>query len=362
MYNKTLGFNDGRYLVRVPRINYHNAAGFLTLWKKSDDWYWLKEIDSQVLQQALKDLERAYANLFAGFADAPTFRKKFLNDSFRYPQRFKVEGSRVYLPKIGWVPFIKHRPIEGTIKNVTVSRRGNHWYVSFGVEIEMDIPIHPSDTSVGIDMGIKVFAAISTGEIVAPLSSFKRHEKKLAKAQRKLSRMVRGSNRYKRQKARINQIHQTIANCRHDFTHKLSTRLTDEHSLLVFEDLKIANMSKSAKGTIEKPGRNVAAKSGLNKAILDQGWGMFRRQCEYKARWKGGSILRVPPMNTSNECSFCGHISPLNRPSQAMFCCVVCRHTENADLNASKVILARGARESLNGRESVNIPMEAQAL
>jgi putative transposase len=289
IYNKTLGINESRYISSTPRINYADSTGLLRLWKKSEEYGWLRNIDSQVLQQSLKDLDRAYTNCFAGRTNPPTFRKKFLNDSFRYPQRFKVVNSRVFLPKIGWVSFIKHRPIEGIIKNVTISRRGNHWYVSFQVEIEMDIPIHPSDTSVGVDMGITVFAAISTGEMITPLNSFKRHEDKLAKAQRKLSRMVKGSNRYNRQKAKINQIYQTIANCRHDFTHKLSARLTDEHAFIVLEDLRIKNMSKSAKGTIDQPGRHVAAKVGLNQAILDQGWGMFRMQCEYKATWKGVS-------------------------------------------------------------------------
>lgn len=258
--------------------------------------------------------------------------------------------------------FIKHRPIEGDIKNVTISRRGYHWYVSFQVEIEIDPPVHPSDTSVGVDLGIKVFAALSTGETVAPLNSFKRHEDRLAKAQQKLSFMVKGSNRWRKHKAKIAALHVRIANCRHDFVHQLSARLTDAHALIVFEDLKIKTMSASASGTVEEPGHNVAAKSSLNKSILDQGWGMLRTQCKYKASWKGGMTLRVAPFNSSNECSECGHINLCNRLSQAVFHCVVCDYSEHADINAAKVIVARGARETRNARLGEKSSSEAQAF
>jgi putative transposase len=313
-----------------------------------------------VLQQCLKDLDRAYTNLFAGRAQPPTFRKKFLNDSFRFPQGFKVEGNRVYLPKIGWVSFWKSRDLEGTIKNVTVSRRGEHWYVSFQVEIEMPDPLHPSESAIGIDMGVATFAALSDGHLIEPLDSFRKTEAKLAKEQRKLALKVTFSNNWIKQKRKVNRVHQRIANLRHDFLHQHSTEISQNHAVIVVEDLQVSNMSRSAKGTVEEPGRNVAAKSGLNKAILDQGWGMFRTMLQYKQLWRGGMVIAVPPQYTSQTCAECGHVSPENRVVQAMFSGVNCGHNDNADVNVARNILAVGLTESLNAcgpQRSSGIPV-----
>jgi putative transposase len=161
VWNKILAINEGRYLAGVPRLSYHAAAGLLTLWKQSEDYGWLTSVHSQVLQQCLMDLERAYANLCAGRAAPPQYRKKFLADSFRYPQGFKRDGRQVYLPKIGWVEFWHSREIEGIIKNVTVSRQEKHWFVAFQVESDVPDPVHPATAEVGIDLGIATFAAFS---------------------------------------------------------------------------------------------------------------------------------------------------------------------------------------------------------
>lgn len=348
VWNKVLATNDTRYIVGTPRLPFAAGCKLLTLWKQSDEYGFLAGVHSQVLQQCLKDLDRAYANLFAGIAEPPTFRKKFLSDSFRFPQGFKVEGNRVYLPKIGWVAFWKSRDIEGTIKNVTVSRHGDHWYVSFQVEVEIPDPLHPSDAAIGIDMGIATFAALSDGQRIEPLDAFRKAEAKLARGQQKLSRKVKFSNNWIKQKQKVNRVHTRIANLRHDFLHKHSTEISKNHAVIVVEDLQVSNMSKSAKGTVEKPGRNVAAKSGLNKAILDQGWGMFRRMLAYKQLWRGGVLIAVPPAYTSQTCAECGHVSPENRVVQAVFSCVACGHTDHADVNAARVILAVGLTERLN--------------
>ena len=301
-----------------------------------------------MLQQYLKDLDRAYTNCFAGRAKPPTYRKKFLNDSLRFPQGFKLDGDRVYLPKIGWIPFWKSRDIEGTIKNVTVSRRGEHWYVSLQTEMDVPEPLHPSMAAVGIDMGVMTFAALSDGGLIDSLNSFRKLEAKLAKEQRKLALKVKLSNNWIKQKRKVNRIHQRIANLRHDFLHKESTKISKSHAVIVVEDLQVSNMTRSAKGTLEAPGRYVAQKSGLNKAILDQGWGMFRTMLEYKQLWRGGELVAVAPQYTSQRCAECGHVSPENRSSQALFSCVACGHTDHADVNAARNILAVGLTESLN--------------
>ncbi len=348
VWNKILAINEARYLAGVPRLSYHDAAGLLTLWKQSEEYSFLRDVHSQILQQCLKDLDRAYTNLYAGRAAPPTYRKKFLADAFRYPQGFQVDGNQVYLPKIGWVRFWKSRAIEGIIKNVTVSRSGKHWCVAFQVEMNMSDPVHLSDTWIGIDLGIATFAAFSDGTLIPPLNALRTQESKLARAQHHLARKVKFSQNWKKQQARIRRIHIKIANCRHDFLHKHSTEVSKNHAVIVVEDLQVAHMSKSAKGTLEEPGRNVKAKSGLNKAILDQGWGMFRRLLTYKQAWRGGEVIAVNPRYTSQRCAVCGHVSAKHRVQQVLFSCQTCGHSYHADVNAARNILALGQGERLN--------------
>jgi putative transposase len=348
VWNKILAMNEGRYLAGVPRLSYHDAAGLLTLWKQSEEYGWLHSVHSQVLQQCLIDLERAYTNLCAGRAAPPRYRKKFLADSFRYPQGFKLDGRKVYLPKIGWVEFWHSRDSEGTVKNVTISRQGKHWFVAFQVEIDLPDPAHPATAEVGIDLGIATFAAFSDGRLHPPLNAYRRAEKKKARMQRKLAGMVKYSQHWKKQQQRITKLDSRIANCRGDFLHKLSTETSKNHAVIVIEDLQVKNMSRSARGTLEEPGRSVAQKAGLNKAILDQGWGTFRRMLEYKQRWRGGEVIAVNPRYTSQTCPVCGHVSAKNRLQQALFSCEECGYSYHADVVAARNILAVGHTERLN--------------
>ena len=348
VWNKILSINEHRYFAGVPRLSYAEACQLLAWWKQSEEYGWLRAVHSQVLQQCLKDLERAYTNLFAGRAAPPQYRKKFLADSFRYPQGVKVDGRLVYLPLIGWVEFWDSRPLEGTIKNVTVSRQGQHWFVALQVELDVPAPVHPSMAEVGIDLGIATFAATSAGELHPPLNAYRRVEKKKARLQRRLAGMVKYSCNWKKQQRRIAQLDIRIANCRHDFLHQLSTQTSKNHAVIVIEDLQVRNMSRSAKGTVEEPGKNVAQKAGLNKAILDQGWGMFRHMLEYKQHWRGGEVIAVNPRYTSQTCPECGHVAKENRVQQALFSCVACGYTYHADVVAAKNILALGHREKLN--------------
>ena len=348
IWNKMLSINEHRYFSGVPRLSYAEACELVAWWKQSEEYGWLKEVHSQVLQQCLKDLERAYAHLFAGRTAPPRYRKKFLAESFRYPQGFKLEGRQVYLPMIGWVEFWESRPIEGMIKNVTVSRQGQHWFVSFQVEMEMADPVHPATAQVGIDLGIATFAAFSDGALHPPINAYRRVAKKKARMQRRLAGMVKYSCNWKKQQRRMAQLDIRIANCRHNFLHQLSAETSKNHAVIVVEDLQVKHMSKSAKGTVDEPGRQVAQKSGLNKAILDQGWGVFRGMLEYKQAWRGGAVLAVHPRYTSQTCPECGHISKENRVQQALFSCIACGYTYHADVVAARNILALGHRERLN--------------
>src|SRR5205807_5716499 len=345
VWNKILAINEHRYYAGVPRLSYAQACELLAWWKQSEEYSWLKDVHSQVLQQCLKDLERAYTNLFAGRTAPPRYRKKFLSDSFRYPQGFKLDGRKVYLPMIGWVEFWSSRAMEGTVKNVTVSRQGKHWFVAFQVEMDLQEPVHPATADVGIDLGIATFAAFSDGTLHPPLNAYRHAAKKKARMQRNFAGMVKYSQNWQKQQDRIAQLDIRIANGRHDFLHKLSTETSKNHAVIVIEDLQVNNMSRSARGTVEEPGRNVAAKSGLNKAILDQGWGTFRRMLEYKQGWRGGAVIAVNPRFTSQTCPECGHVSKANRPQQALFSCEQCGYSYHSDVVAARNILAVGHTE-----------------
>ncbi len=348
VWNKVLAVNEGRYLAGVPRLSYYEAAWLLTRWRLSEEYGWLADVSIHALQHGLRDLERAYQHLFSGRTMPPRFRKKFLSDSFRFPRDFQLDGHRLKLPKIGWMRFGKSREIEGAIKNVTIRRDGKHWAVAFQTEREVDTPVHPSTSAIGIDLGIATFAALSDGTLYPPLNASRRLQAKLAKAQQRAARKVKFSKNWQKCQTVIRRIQATIAHCRKDFLHKLSTTISKNHAVIVVEDLQIGNMSRSAKGTVEAPGSQVAQKSGLNKAILDQGWGMFRHMLEYKQRWRGGVVLAVNPRYTSQTCPSCGCVSKLNRPQQALFSCIDCGYTSHADVNAAQNILALGYRERLN--------------
>jgi len=200
---------------------------------------------------------------------------------------------------------------------------------------------------VGIDRGVAVFAALSSGELIEPLSAGKKAQRSLARAQRKLARKVKLSNGWRKQKQRIATLQARIARARKDHLHKLSTEIAKNHGTVVIESLRIGNMVRSAKGTAEKPGRNVRAKAGLNRSILDQGWGMFTRFLSWKLPERGGALVEREPAYSSQECSACGLVDPRNRATRDRFLCVGCGHAEHADTNASKVILRRGGTASL---------------
>jgi len=356
VWNKALAVQDG--LFRDEDQNLLSKTKLLNLlsdWKQEHPF--LKESYSQILQQSLIDLDRAYQGFFrrlrkirAGdFSEGddpgyPKFKKKYLHDSFRFPQGFRIENRHIYLPKLGWFRFYKSQEIEGTPKNVTVSRDGPHWYVSVQVEQKIPDPCSVREPSTGLDMGVSRFVTLSNGSFMEPLNVFRGLESKLAREQKKLSRKVKFSSNWKKQKAKVQKIHRKIRDTRLDFLHKISRWIADKYNTVFVEDLRIGNMSASAKGTVDNPGTNVKAKSGLNKSILDQGWGEFLRQLGYKLMWKGGELLRVNPANTSVTCSRCGHVSSDNRKSQSRFECEVCALEINADHNAAINIKTLGQR------------------
>ena len=360
--------------IKEEYIRYEVLEKHLLPLKKNPDFSFLNDTFSASLQQKIRDLASAWSRFFNPKAHArlkenkrkpkkpkffkladgseiqlrplmPRFKKKSSGDqSFRIPfQGCKIDNNRISLPKkIGWIKFKKSQEILGTITSITIKKLCGHWYISFCTNRTVEKPVHPSKTAIGVDLGIKKLITTSEGEVISPKNSFKQNQIKIAKLQRKLAKKVKFSENWKKLNLKIQKLHHHIANIRHDYLHKVTTTLSKNHAMIVVEDLKVANMSKSAKGTIENKGKNVKAKSGLNKSILDQGWSMLVNMLEYKQQWRGGLLVKVDPKYTSQTCSSCGHVAKENRLTQASFSCVECSFSENADMNASRNILAVG--------------------
>ncbi len=348
VFNQALALQKARHEQGEKKLGYARLCQRLTAWRHGADTAWLAEAPVHPLQQTLQDLERAYANFFARRADFPRFKKKGQHDRFRYPdpKQLKLDqgNSRLFLPKLGWLRYRNSREVLGAVKNATVCLSGGTWYVSIQTEREVEQPI-PNGGAVGIDMGIARFATLSDGSFIGPLHSFKRHEAALRRASQAMSRKTKFSHNWKKAKARVQRIHARIGNARRDHLHKTSAAISQNHAMVCIEDLQVRNMSKSAAGTTEQPGKNVRAKAGLNKSILDQGWFEFRRQLDYKLAWAGGWRIAVPPRNTSRTCPCCGHVSADNRQTQAQFRCIECGFEENADVVGAINILSRGMQK-----------------
>ena len=359
VWNKALTLQKGRLEGKIPLMQYKELARLLTLWRASNEYGFLDESPVHTLQWSLKFLQQA---IWEGLDKTnpkkfPGFRKKGIHNSLRFPDSKQIHFDfaekddqgrsllpRVFLPKIGYIKMRKSRELEGTLRNASVTKSGKHWYVSFQTEQEIPDPVCKSKSAVGIDLGVVRFATISTEkteQVIAPLD-VKNLETKISWNQRKLSRKKKFSKKWKRQKLSIQKVYSKKASILKDFHHKLSSEISENHAIVVMEDLKIANMTASAKGTLEEPGSNVNAKSGLNKAILRQGWYAFRQMVDYKLQWAGGKLILVNPRNTSKKCPECHTIDSNNRMTQAEFNCVNCGHQANADLVASINILRAG--------------------
>ena len=354
VYNQGLACQRERYQRGERTLGYAELCKVLTGWRNDPDTAWLADTHSQVLQQALKDLERAYANFFAKRAALPRFKKKGRRDSFRFPQGTRLDQSngRIFLPKIGWMRYRNSRHVAGEVCNVTVSSGAGRWFVSIQTAREVPQPMRRSRSAIGIDVGLARFATLSDGTVYEPLHSFRRHQQRLAHYQRMMSRRCKFGRNWQRARSKLRRVYARIGNCRRDYLHKISTAISKSHAMVCLEDLHVRNMSRSSSGTIADPGTRVRAKSGLNRSILDQGWFEFRRQLEYKLAWNGGILIAVPPQNTSRECPACRNVEAANRQTQAQFRCVECGFSENADVVGAINILARGHRVAACGDTS----------
>lgn len=333
-------------------INFASQCREVTALRAEVDW--LRAAPVHALQQALKDLDRAYQNWWAGRAGAPTPRKKGVNDSFRFPDpvSIKVErtgrsSGRIKLPKLGWIRFRGWYAIPGNISSATVLLCAGQWHAGIQWRREVCEPEASALPAIGLDRGVTIFAALSDGTSIAPANHGRKALDALRKAQRSVARKKKGSNNRRKAVRRVARIHERVANARKDFLHKQSSTIAKNHGTVVVEALKVQNMTRSARGTEAKPGKNVRQKAGLNRAILDQGWGMFRAMLAYKLSARGGRLIEVPAAYTSQTCAECGVVDARSRRNQARFVCTACGHEANADMNAARNILQRGLDKSL---------------
>lgn len=322
----------------------------VTQWKSEPELAFLKEAYTDNLQQRQRDLrDKAIKDWCSGKRGFPVFRTKRIahHSTLRFvnfPKYCVLDHCRIKLPnKLGWIKMHQSRAIEGETRNATVSLDAcGNWHVAIMCSVEVDPIRTPDQGAVGIDMGIAKNMTLSDGTTFAGVRSFAAMQERLATAQRKLKHKERGSANWKKQKRKIARIHQRIRDVRRDYQHKATTEISNNHAMVAVEDLRVASMSKSARGTVAQPGRNVRQKTGLNRSILDQGWYEIRRQLEYKMAWTGGLFLTVSPRHTSQTCPACLYKSADNRKTQASFLCTHCGYAENADVVGAINVLHRG--------------------
>jgi putative transposase len=295
---------------------------------------WIAAVPRGALERAVRDVDAAFAAFFIGRSGYPRPRRKGENDAIRIQardvavRRLNAKWSSVRVPKLGWVKFRDTRPARGETLNLVISAKAGRWSVVFACVLD-DITLPQARTEVGIDRGVAQTLTMSDGATIqAPNTA--RLLKRRKRAQRALARCRKGSARRVRQKARVTSLNARVARIRKDWCHRTSTEIARCYGLVAVEDLKIANMTASGPG-----------KRGLNRSILEQCWGKFATFLDYKLTERGGMLISVPAAYTSQTCSSCGVVDARSRKSQAVFACVHCDHTENADVNAAKEILRR---------------------
>jgi putative transposase len=356
------------------RIGRTSAPGYLEqcrqLTQARAEHEWLREGSQTVQQQALRDFARAMSAFFdpANPAGRPSWRKAGRDEGFRIVgrggqwevRRLSRKVGQVWVPKAGWVRFRWSRAVPPGVKSyrVTMDRAGR-WHVAFAA-IPDPVPAPGNGEVVGIDRGVAVSAALSTGELLHVPGLAVRERTRRRRLERKLARAKRGSNRRARVKHAIARLGARETDRRKDWVEKTSTGLARRFDLIRVEDLNVKGMTRSAKGTVQAPGRNVRPKAGLNRAILTSGWGLLVRRLGDKAP---GRVERIRPAFTSQRCSACGHVDAKSRESQARFACTVCGFACNADVNAAQNIAAGHAVTARGGfRDAGPVNREPQLL
>jgi len=363
LYNAALSERRDAYRMAGKSISYYEQKRDLPE-IKTEIRQEYQEIHSQVLQDVLLRLNRAFENFFRRVKNGeepgyPRFQGRNRYNSFTYPQGgySLTRDHRLCLSKIGSIKITLHRAIEGTMKTCTIKYEAGRWYAIFSCEMEQPEPLPEVSSEVGIDLGVTHFAALSDATFIESPRYYHRAQKRLEQLQQALSRKKRGSHRREKARRAVAKAHRKIANQRRDFQLKHAKKLVEQHQTIVFEELEIVNVSRRAKPKQDEQGNylpnGAAAKSGLNKSILDAGWGQFQHIVSCKAAWAGRTVVFVNPHYTSQVCSQCGTVRKKELSERWHSC--ECGCELDRDTNAAINILRLG-RSQRGDAPRVEVP------
>jgi putative transposase len=353
LYNAALEERKEAYRMAGKSISYYDQQNDLPS-IKAEIRQEYQDIAAHVLQDVLRRLDRAFQHFFRRCKNGenpgyPRFQGRNRYDSFTYPDGagWKFDGLFLTLTKIGTAKVKLHRPLSGKIKTVTIKREVDEWYVILSCEVDEPEKLPVSYEDIGIDLGVTHLATLSNGEMIEHPRSYRKAQKILEKRQQALSRKKRGSHRREKARKLVAKTHRKIVRQRRDFQQKVAKKLVDRYQVIVFEDIQTRNLTRKPKPKQDENGNylpnGASSKGGLNKSILDAGWGSFVQICSIKAAWAGRTIIKVDPAFTSQVCSGCGQVRKKDLSERWHRC--DCGTELDRDVNAAITILERGRRQ-----------------